>query len=170
MRGKTVGLGVSKQENICLYARGHFSREPCLCLWPSKLRQEWVGKGRQAFTMVIMPWFSLPRSLCRAAKELPDVHRLWLLLHSLRSLLGPLIAHCKGTPHCNPGVGLGLRAPRAPLGALQGCDRDLDLFSLQRGYPEVTLMDCMRLFTKEDVLDGDEKPVSHPSVTEQPPS
>lgn len=25
-------------------------------------------------------------------------------------------------------------------------------------------MDCMRLFTKEDVLDGDEKPVSHPSV------
>lgn len=23
-------------------------------------------------------------------------------------------------------------------------------------------MDCMRLFTKEDVLDGDEKPVSHP--------
>lgn len=26
-------------------------------------------------------------------------------------------------------------------------------------------MDCMRLFTKEDVLDGDEKPVSHPSIT-----
>lgn len=26
-------------------------------------------------------------------------------------------------------------------------------------------MDCMRLFTKEDVLDGDEKPVSHPSGT-----
>jgi hypothetical protein len=25
-------------------------------------------------------------------------------------------------------------------------------------------MDCMRLFTKEDVLDGDEKPVSHPLV------
>lgn len=24
-------------------------------------------------------------------------------------------------------------------------------------------MDCMRLFTKEDVLDGDEKPVSHPT-------
>lgn len=23
-------------------------------------------------------------------------------------------------------------------------------------------MDCMRLFTKEDVLDGDEKPVHHP--------
>lgn len=25
-------------------------------------------------------------------------------------------------------------------------------------------MDCMRLFTKEDVLDGDEKPVSHSSI------
>lgn len=25
-------------------------------------------------------------------------------------------------------------------------------------------MDCMRLFTKEDVLDGDEKPVSSPSM------
>lgn len=29
-------------------------------------------------------------------------------------------------------------------------------------------MDCMRLFTKEDVLDGDEKPVSHSTVTEVP--
>ncbi|KGL91203.1 Ubiquitin carboxyl-terminal hydrolase 2 [Charadrius vociferus] len=28
----------------------------------------------------------------------------------------------------------------------------------QKGYGEVTLMDCLRLFTKEDVLDGDEKP------------
>lgn len=25
-------------------------------------------------------------------------------------------------------------------------------------------MDCMRLFTKEDVLDGDEKPVSHSCI------
>lgn len=32
--------------------------------------------------------------------------------------------------------------------------------SVQKGYGEVSLMDCMRLFTKEDVLDGDEKPVS----------
>uniref|UniRef100_A0A8D1M5B1 Ubiquitin carboxyl-terminal hydrolase 2 n=1 Tax=Sus scrofa TaxID=9823 RepID=A0A8D1M5B1_PIG len=38
---------------------------------------------------------------------------------------------------------------------------DLSLPIAKRGYPEVTLMDCMRLFTKEDVLDGDEKPVSH---------
>ncbi|XP_005856935.1 PREDICTED: ubiquitin carboxyl-terminal hydrolase 2 [Myotis brandtii] len=37
---------------------------------------------------------------------------------------------------------------------------DLSLPIAKRGYPEVTLMDCMRLFTKEDVLDGDEKPVS----------
>lgn len=29
----------------------------------------------------------------------------------------------------------------------------------QKSYGEVTLMDCLRLFTKEDVLDGDEKPV-----------
>ncbi|XP_066103002.1 ubiquitin carboxyl-terminal hydrolase 2 isoform X3 [Saccopteryx bilineata] len=35
---------------------------------------------------------------------------------------------------------------------------DLSLPITKRGYPEVTLMDCMRLFTKEDVLDGDEKP------------
>ncbi|NXS57887.1 UBP2 hydrolase, partial [Brachypteracias leptosomus] len=31
-------------------------------------------------------------------------------------------------------------------------------FLPQKGYGEVTLMDCLRLFTKEDVLDGDEKP------------
>ncbi|XP_043435555.1 ubiquitin carboxyl-terminal hydrolase 2 isoform X2 [Prionailurus bengalensis] len=36
---------------------------------------------------------------------------------------------------------------------------DLSLPIAKRGYPEVTLMDCMRLFTKEDVLDGDEKPM-----------
>lgn len=35
---------------------------------------------------------------------------------------------------------------------------DLSLPIAKRGYPEVTLADCMRLFTKEDVLDGDEKP------------
>ncbi|XP_004712823.1 ubiquitin carboxyl-terminal hydrolase 2 isoform X1 [Echinops telfairi] len=35
---------------------------------------------------------------------------------------------------------------------------DLSLPITKRGYPEVTLMDCMRLFTKEDVLDGEEKP------------
>lgn len=35
---------------------------------------------------------------------------------------------------------------------------DLSLPIAKRGYPEVTLMDCMRLFTKEDVLDGEEKP------------
>ncbi|XP_012932113.1 ubiquitin carboxyl-terminal hydrolase 2 isoform X2 [Heterocephalus glaber] len=35
---------------------------------------------------------------------------------------------------------------------------DLSLPIAKRSYPEVTLMDCMRLFTKEDVLDGDEKP------------
>ncbi|OBS58483.1 hypothetical protein A6R68_10348 [Neotoma lepida] len=35
---------------------------------------------------------------------------------------------------------------------------DLSLPIAKRGYPEVTLMECMRLFTKEDVLDGDEKP------------
>ncbi|KAF4008962.1 hypothetical protein G4228_000340 [Cervus hanglu yarkandensis] len=35
---------------------------------------------------------------------------------------------------------------------------DLSLPIAKRGYPEVMLMDCMRLFTKEDVLDGDEKP------------
>lgn len=29
----------------------------------------------------------------------------------------------------------------------------------QKGYGEVSLVDCMQLFTKEDVLDGDEKPV-----------
>ncbi|XP_075439215.1 ubiquitin carboxyl-terminal hydrolase 2 [Ascaphus truei] len=34
---------------------------------------------------------------------------------------------------------------------------DLSLPIAKRSLPEVTLMDCMRLFTKEDVLDGDEK-------------
>ncbi|NXT16095.1 UBP2 hydrolase, partial [Prunella fulvescens] len=35
---------------------------------------------------------------------------------------------------------------------------DLSLPIPKKGYGEVTLMDCLRLFTKEDVLDGDEKP------------
>ncbi|KPP77932.1 ubiquitin carboxyl-terminal hydrolase 2-like [Scleropages formosus] len=37
---------------------------------------------------------------------------------------------------------------------------DLSLPIAKKSYGEVTLMDCMRLFTKEDMLDGDEKPVS----------
>lgn len=113
--------------------------------------------------MLSMPWLSLPRSLRWAAKELPDMHRLWLLLHSLRSLLGPLVAHCEGMLSCGP-------TPALRLGLGEIVTTDLDFLSLQRGYPEVTLMDCMRLFTKEDILDGDEKPVSHFSVTAQPPS
>ncbi|KAM9318391.1 ubiquitin carboxyl-terminal hydrolase 2a isoform 2-T2 [Pholidichthys leucotaenia] len=37
---------------------------------------------------------------------------------------------------------------------------DLSL-PITKGYGEVSLMDCMRLFTKEDVLDGDEKPTCY---------
>ncbi|XP_046719241.1 ubiquitin carboxyl-terminal hydrolase 2a isoform X2 [Silurus meridionalis] len=37
---------------------------------------------------------------------------------------------------------------------------DLSL-PIGKGYGEVSLMDCMRLFTKEDVLDGDEKPTCY---------
>ncbi|XP_060744305.1 ubiquitin carboxyl-terminal hydrolase 2a isoform X2 [Tachysurus vachellii] len=37
---------------------------------------------------------------------------------------------------------------------------DLSL-PISKGYGEVSLMDCMRLFTKEDVLDGDEKPTCY---------
>ncbi|XP_075765625.1 ubiquitin carboxyl-terminal hydrolase 2 isoform X2 [Pelodiscus sinensis] len=36
---------------------------------------------------------------------------------------------------------------------------DLSLPIAKKSYSEVTLLDCMRLFTKEDVLDGDEKPM-----------
>ncbi|NWI44048.1 UBP2 hydrolase, partial [Picathartes gymnocephalus] len=36
---------------------------------------------------------------------------------------------------------------------------DLSLPIPKKGYGEVMLMDCLRLFTKEDVLDGDEKPM-----------
>ncbi|XP_053126083.1 ubiquitin carboxyl-terminal hydrolase 2 isoform X2 [Hemicordylus capensis] len=35
---------------------------------------------------------------------------------------------------------------------------DLSL-PIPKGYGEVNLIDCMRLFTKEDILDGDEKPI-----------
>ncbi|KAM6933571.1 ubiquitin carboxyl-terminal hydrolase 2-like [Xenentodon cancila] len=35
---------------------------------------------------------------------------------------------------------------------------DLSLPIAKKSYGEVSLMDCMRLFTKEDILDGDEKP------------
>ncbi|KAK2831329.1 hypothetical protein Q7C36_016415 [Tachysurus vachellii] len=38
---------------------------------------------------------------------------------------------------------------------------DLSLPISKKGYGEVSLMDCMRLFTKEDVLDGDEKPTCY---------
>ncbi|XP_076023983.1 ubiquitin carboxyl-terminal hydrolase 2a isoform X2 [Genypterus blacodes] len=38
---------------------------------------------------------------------------------------------------------------------------DLSLPIAKKGYSEVSLMDCMRLFTKEDVLDGDEKPTCY---------
>ncbi|XP_032401160.1 ubiquitin carboxyl-terminal hydrolase 2a isoform X1 [Xiphophorus hellerii] len=38
---------------------------------------------------------------------------------------------------------------------------DLSLPITKKGYGEVSLMDCMRLFTKEDVLDGDEKPTCY---------
>ncbi|XP_006809873.1 ubiquitin carboxyl-terminal hydrolase 2a isoform X1 [Neolamprologus brichardi] len=38
---------------------------------------------------------------------------------------------------------------------------DLSLPIAKKGYGEVSLMDCMRLFTKEDVLDGDEKPTCY---------
>ncbi|XP_029106763.1 ubiquitin carboxyl-terminal hydrolase 2-like isoform X1 [Scleropages formosus] len=38
---------------------------------------------------------------------------------------------------------------------------DLSLPIAKKSYGEVTLMDCMRLFTKEDMLDGDEKPTCH---------
>ncbi|XP_077962213.1 ubiquitin carboxyl-terminal hydrolase 2a isoform X2 [Gasterosteus aculeatus] len=37
---------------------------------------------------------------------------------------------------------------------------DLSL-PIAKGYGDVSLMDCMRLFTKEDVLDGDEKPTCY---------
>ncbi|KAH0623310.1 hypothetical protein JD844_031504 [Phrynosoma platyrhinos] len=36
---------------------------------------------------------------------------------------------------------------------------DLSLPIAKKSYGEVNLIDCMRLFTKEDILDGDEKPV-----------
>ncbi|KAF7653606.1 hypothetical protein LDENG_00080940 [Lucifuga dentata] len=38
---------------------------------------------------------------------------------------------------------------------------DLSLPITKKGYSEVSLMDCMRLFTKEDILDGDEKPTCY---------
>ncbi|XP_061923878.1 ubiquitin carboxyl-terminal hydrolase 2a isoform X1 [Entelurus aequoreus] len=38
---------------------------------------------------------------------------------------------------------------------------DLSLPIAKKGYGEVSLMDCIRLFTKEDVLDGDEKPTCY---------
>ncbi|KAI1890188.1 hypothetical protein AGOR_G00171110 [Albula goreensis] len=38
---------------------------------------------------------------------------------------------------------------------------DLSLPISKKSYGEVSLMDCVRLFTKEDVLDGDEKPTCY---------
>lgn len=70
-----------------------------------------------------------------------------LLLHSLRPLLGPVLAHPQG---------------RVPSNPLHPAPHTLSLTRAvlpQKSYGEVTLMDCLRLFTKEDVLDGDEKPV-----------
>nr|XP_033774361.1 ubiquitin carboxyl-terminal hydrolase 2 isoform X2 [Geotrypetes seraphini] len=38
---------------------------------------------------------------------------------------------------------------------------DLSLPIAKKGNSDVSLMDCMRLFTKEDILDGDEKPTCY---------
>ncbi|XP_043937058.1 ubiquitin carboxyl-terminal hydrolase 2 isoform X2 [Protopterus annectens] len=38
---------------------------------------------------------------------------------------------------------------------------DLSLPISKKSYSEVSLLDCMRLFTKEDLLDGDEKPTCY---------
>ncbi|KAG8141574.1 hypothetical protein E2320_007180 [Naja naja] len=45
---------------------------------------------------------------------------------------------------------------------------DLSLPIAKKSYGEVNLIDCMRLFTKEDVLDGDEKP-RHADLPGPPP-
>lgn len=62
-----------------------------------------------------------------------------------------------------PRAGLAdLPAPAPPLpSSSPALAEPLTLLSLwsQKGYGEVNLIDCMRLFTKEDILDGDEKPV-----------
>lgn len=143
-----------------------FPRGPCFCLWLSKLRQEWVGKAE--------PW---AWRACGSSGSLsPD-----LFVGQLKSSLTCTdCGYCStvfdpfwdlSLPIAKVCSAVVLARSRAPAPLPRRCaivPTDLVPLSVQRGYPEVTLMDCMRLFTKEDILDGDEKPVSHSSVTEQP--
>lgn len=112
------------------------------------------------------------RSVCGTVEKQRDLHLLRLHFHSLRPLLG--FVHPSGS---------GESPPRAP-GSCSGQQSKLlkwgtadfwsDLTSSQKSSEEVTLKDCLRLFTKEDVLDGDESPVRtlkrhHPPRHQRPP-
>lgn len=136
------------------------------------------------------------RPVCGTAEELSDLQPLWLLLHCLRSILGSLSAHLQGMKSRTSFQTLSLTKvpPKSDTNIwvhlFTGSYRSSLLYPVflfmwscvclcvcvhwceciyvyaQKSYGEVSLMDCMRLFTKEDVLDGDEKPVSilHPEL------
>lgn len=123
-----------------------FPREPCFCLWLLELRQEQREKGDKHSLALSSP--DLFVGQLKSSLTCTDCGYCSTVFDPFWDLSLP-IAKVKVCPTVAPAS--------ASLGL---CTADLDFFSLQRGYPEVTLMDCMRLFTKEDVLDGDEKPVS----------
>lgn len=99
--------------HFCSRSHGdHFSQGTLLLPVALKTKASVGGKGRRAFGVLSMAWLSLPRSLRWAAEELPHMHRLWLLLYSLRSLLGSLVAHRKGMLSCGPHFSIALGAQR----------------------------------------------------------
>lgn len=104
-------ISASVVTHFCSRSHGdHFSQGTLLLHVALKTKASMGGKGREASSVLSMAWLSLPRSLRWAAKELPDMHRLWLLLYSLRSLLGSLVAHRKGMLSCGPRISIALRA------------------------------------------------------------
>lgn len=140
-----------------------FPREPCFCMWLSKLRPAWVGKEEKHPACSAWPGSLSPDLFVGQLKSsltCTDCGYCSTVFDPFWDLSLPIAKVCSAV----------VPASASHSGLSKVVTSDLDPFPLQRSYPEVTLMDCMRLFTKEDILDGDEKPVSHSSVTEQPPS
>lgn len=91
------------------------------------------------------------RSVCGTVEKQRDLHLLRLHFHRLRPVLG--FVHPAGSGEFHPGTGVVFRA------TAKASDFLSDLPSSQKTSGEVTLDDCLRLFTKEDMLDGEERPV-----------
>lgn len=127
-----------------------------------------VGKGltRTGFRMPLSSfarwlWTLVSdfRSVRRTAEELHDLHRLWLPLYCVRPILGPLHSHRTGQNTSLVWLSGSEHLVSSWVELISCCCFLTCSVSSQKNSGEVSLKDCLRLFTKEDVLDGEERPV-----------